>query len=111
MTGAVTGISTGVALGLSASAAGLTAATAAGIGAAAAIGSGLMAGMSGDINIPEAKTPAVSASGVRADTGAQIKLGVTDVADSRISGSRGVRSTTSTSTDALAGLGRGGLAI
>lgn len=79
------------------------------VSAAGTVATTLMSS-SPSVNIPKAEVPAVAASGARADTGAQVKLGVTDVKDARISGVKSTAPRTQT-IDPLGGLGRGGLAV
>lgn len=77
--------------------------------AVSAIGIGVQA-MTPSPKMPQAVVPAAAASGAREDTGAQVKLGVNDVKDSRVSGVR-KNTTSSSSVDVLGGLGRGGLSV
>lgn len=78
------------------------------ISAATTIGTALLG--SRKHKIPPPSVPAVAASGARQDSGAQIALGVSDVKDARVSGSRVSRTKTNV-VDPLGGLGRGGLAV
>lgn len=62
-----------------------------------------------DVKIPEAVVPAAPAPTTRTDTGAQINLGSSAIADQRVSG--GGNSSIGTQVDVLGGLSLGGLRV